>query len=197
MVQKLKSGRPLSFDRDQALEAAMRLFWEKGYDSVGLAELEARTGLNRSSLYNSFGDKQALFSAALARYLDAMGGPMLGALVDGAGGLDDVRAFLSRLAIHLDAHRGRGCFMVNTMADAGETNAPIDALADQYVDQYLAAVRAALARAAVSGEISKAEIEPLAHRLLAAVLAANLLARARQPRSRIQAVLEAALTPLA
>jgi AcrR family transcriptional regulator len=47
----------------------------QGYDGVGMAELEARTGLNRSSLYNSFGDKNHLFASALGRYTETLGSP--------------------------------------------------------------------------------------------------------------------------
>ena len=54
--------------RTEALEAAMSLFWEKGYEATGLAELLERMGIGRQSLYNTFGDKRSLFVLALSHY---------------------------------------------------------------------------------------------------------------------------------
>src|SRR5512141_666494 len=61
-------GRPRQFDPDQVLGQAMQLFWSKGYEATSLDDLLAETGLARQSLYNGFGDKHALFLAALRRY---------------------------------------------------------------------------------------------------------------------------------
>jgi TetR/AcrR family transcriptional repressor of nem operon len=79
----------------------MNLFWEKGYDSVGIAELETATGLNRSSLYNTFGSKDALFALALERYSQTLGASLLAGLVVGKAGLSDIKRFLDQLAAHL------------------------------------------------------------------------------------------------
>jgi AcrR family transcriptional regulator len=68
---KGKTGRPLSFDKDAALEAAMLLFWERGFEGTSMADLTQAMGLNPSSIYAAFGDKQALFSLAVKRYLDS------------------------------------------------------------------------------------------------------------------------------
>jgi AcrR family transcriptional regulator len=65
-----KTGRPISFDRDAALEAAMLLFWERGYEGTSMADLTQAMGLNPSSIYAAFGDKQALFSLAVKRYVE-------------------------------------------------------------------------------------------------------------------------------
>ncbi len=66
-----KTGRPISFDKDAALEAAMLLFWERGYEGTSMADLTQAMGLSPSSIYAAFGDKQALFSLAVKRYMDS------------------------------------------------------------------------------------------------------------------------------
>ena len=66
-----KTGRPISFDKGAALEAAMLLFWERGYEGTSMADLTQAMGLSPSSIYAAFGDKQALFSLAVKRYMDS------------------------------------------------------------------------------------------------------------------------------
>lgn len=65
-----RMGRPRAFHEDKALDAAMRVFWEKGYEGASLDDLTAAMGINRSSLYSSFGDKEQLFKRAIAHYAE-------------------------------------------------------------------------------------------------------------------------------
>jgi AcrR family transcriptional regulator len=65
-----KTGRPINFDKDAALEAAMLLFWERGYEGSSMADLKKAMGLNPSSIYAAFGDKRALFQLAVERYME-------------------------------------------------------------------------------------------------------------------------------
>ena len=64
-----RTGRPLSFDRDAALEAAMHVFWRHGFEATSVAELTKAMGITPPSLYAAYGDKQALFMATIERYL--------------------------------------------------------------------------------------------------------------------------------
>ena len=61
-------GRPRAFDPDQALERALEVFWRQGYEGASLADLTEAMGINRTSMYAAFGNKEDLFRAALARY---------------------------------------------------------------------------------------------------------------------------------
>jgi AcrR family transcriptional regulator len=64
------AGRPREFDRDEALERALDVFWRQGYEGTSLSDLTAAMGINRPSLYAAFGNKEALFRQALDRYSD-------------------------------------------------------------------------------------------------------------------------------
>jgi AcrR family transcriptional regulator len=66
-----KMGRPREFSEDAAVEAAMRIFWEKGYEGTSLDDLTTAMGINRSSLYLTFGDKESLFRRVISRYGEA------------------------------------------------------------------------------------------------------------------------------
>jgi AcrR family transcriptional regulator len=65
---KPRAGRPRSFDREQALDAAMHVFWRQGYEGASLTALTEAMDINRPSLYAAFGDKAGLFREAVARY---------------------------------------------------------------------------------------------------------------------------------
>ena len=65
-----KTGRPIGFDKEAALEAAMLLFWERGFEGTSMADLTQAMGLNPSSIYAAFGDKHALFQLAVKRYME-------------------------------------------------------------------------------------------------------------------------------
>ena len=68
------------FDREEVLDCAMRVFWERGYEATSIQDLVEATGLSRGSLYATFSDKKLLFLAVLARYAACVGSPMMAEL---------------------------------------------------------------------------------------------------------------------
>ncbi len=68
-----RPGRPLSFDREKALHAAMVLFWRSGYETTSVADLTEAMGITAPSLYTAFQDKETLFLECLQRYTDPAG----------------------------------------------------------------------------------------------------------------------------
>ncbi len=66
-------ARPKEFDREQALDRAMELFWSRGFEATSVGDLVSHLGVGRQSLYDTFGDKRALYLAALDRYRERFG----------------------------------------------------------------------------------------------------------------------------
>ncbi len=69
-IDNPKMGRPREFDPTAALDAAMRVFWEKGYEGATLRDLTDAMRINRSSMWAAFGNKEELFKQAFGRYID-------------------------------------------------------------------------------------------------------------------------------
>ncbi|MBV8454007.1 MAG: TetR/AcrR family transcriptional regulator [Deltaproteobacteria bacterium] len=102
------------FDRDAVLGRAMKLFWRRGYEATSLDDLVEAMGINRASLYATFGSKQKLFLAAFERYLCEIGAPIMAPLNDPdprRGIRLMLEAILSRC---VDLRYPRGCFQTNT-----------------------------------------------------------------------------------
>lgn len=139
-------GRSPSYDRNAVVRAARDVFWEHGFDSAPLPELERVTGLSRSSIYHAFGSKRGLFDAAVENYLDEVVRPRLEPLradTVAPAALEDYLDGLGRaLERPLPAPAASGCLLVNAAA------APIgrdDAIA-HVISGYRAELRAAFAR---------------------------------------------------
>ncbi len=197
--ERPRVGRPRAYDRDAALLAARDLFWEQGYERTSIADLEERTGLNRSSLYQEFGSKQKLFEASLECYADRIISGLLAGLRGGTGtglppgdsqpagpglaaetGLAAVAALFRRVAelCRCDAVVStRGCMMVNATAELAAHDAGVRAHATAYRDRLRADFGTALSRAAAFGEIAPDTVQSRAALLAAALMGAWLSAR--------------------
>lgn len=84
------------FDPDATLETVVRLFWRQGVSATGIQDVVTTTGLNRSSLYATFGGKQELYLAALHRYMEQRSQPMFRRLAEDGRGLPAISEFFSR-----------------------------------------------------------------------------------------------------
>jgi AcrR family transcriptional regulator len=111
-IASAKLGRPRAFSEESALAAAMRVFWEKGYEGASLSDLTEAMGINRPSLYATFGDKQALFLRAMEQYANGPAQYLRGALEERTAYA--VIDALLRGAVKLlaDPRNPRGCLSV-------------------------------------------------------------------------------------
>lgn len=110
-------GRPRSFDRDAALEEAMRLFWANGYEGTSISDLTERMGICAKSLYAAFGSKEQLYAEALQLYLATFDRVIWDGFATAATARDAVHAFLHNSAIGMTMPltlRPRGCMATLT-----------------------------------------------------------------------------------
>jgi AcrR family transcriptional regulator len=187
-------GRPREFDETAVLDTAVDVFWRSGYAHASIADISAATGLAPSSIYNAYGSKLDLFARALDRYLDLIIGQVLDPLENGTAGLADVDTFFQRLATSGGQTRPPGCLAANTIGEFRDAPPLIAERIARYRKLLLRALRAALTRAAASGEIPAEAVAPRAEALLSIVIASSLLTAAGAPKQDIRDLLRAAHT---
>ncbi len=188
-------ARPREFDVDAVLDRATDLFWSRGYEATSVQELVDTLGVNRASLYATFGDKAQLFEAVLRRYGERVNGALLETLGPPGAGAEAVRAWFKVLIEKATQPAGpRGCLMLNTLT--GCTTVP-----DALMDKVVAGVRATTDRLqeALSRDPALASRENV--RTLARFFAAEghglaVLARAGVRRQELEMAAEVALRVL-
>jgi AcrR family transcriptional regulator len=154
-----KMGRPRGFDENAALEAAMRVFWEKSYEGATLSDLTSAMGINRSSMYAAFGDKAALFRRAMERYRegpmryirDALEKPVLRDAV--ASLLHGTVLFLSQPG------HPRGCLSIQAALACGVDSEPIQQAMVEWRKAGEEALRKRFVKARRAGELPR-DISP-------------------------------------
>lgn len=134
-------GRPRKFDEDAVLDQLTTLFWEKGYEATSMADILDVSGLTKSSLYNTFGSKRALFRRILDRYIEIrMEGFAQMARENEAPNIASLHGFLDTVF-----EFGRaGCLAVNTTTELGTSDPVVTAVARVYRDRIREALRTVL-----------------------------------------------------
>jgi len=115
-TSNMSRGPDKQFDPHEALGKAMQLFWAKGYAATGLAELQARMGIGRKSLYDTFGNKRQLFIKALQLYSDSVARQIFSELNKEGSPLGNVRRLMRALQEQHSMPESMGCLLGVSMA---------------------------------------------------------------------------------
>jgi TetR/AcrR family transcriptional repressor of nem operon len=191
-------ARTKAFDPDAALQAAMELFWQRGYEATSMADLVEHLGIARASIYATFGGKRELYLRALDRYGQRTDPDIVAELSQPGPALPAVRAVVRRYADECIADvRRRGCLIVNTAVE----QAPHDHVAARRVESSWntleVALTSALARARAEGELAEGrDPRALARLLLTLMQGMRVLARGEPDPPRLRDAAEQALTLL-
>jgi AcrR family transcriptional regulator len=118
-------GRPRAFDIERALDRALLVFWERGYEGTSLSDLTKAIGINRPSLYAAFGNKEALFRKALDLYVEKTVAFVLDAINEPAARQFAERLLHSAADMVTDPHNPPGCLTVRGAVASGEKADPI------------------------------------------------------------------------
>ena len=142
------------FDRHNVLEKSLRLFWEKGYHGTSLQDLVDTTGLNRSSLYNSFEDKFNLYLESLKFYREQRAQFAQNTLIKNKSALEVIRNLLeSALPSKKGSKDPQGCFLVNCTAELSPATRQVRSLLVDNKDQMIALLSNLVKQAQDEGDI--------------------------------------------
>ena len=180
--------RRRQFDPLEALQQAMELFWEKGYEATSVQDLLDGMGINRFSLYDTFQGKRELFEAALSRYLEEQVEPQVREMREGPEGYGSIRRYFDRLVARAAGPAGWwGCLMVNTAVELAPRDRNAAKRLREFMDVIEDAFYRALARARKAGEIKSVVPASILARFLAGtVLSLQVMARSRTPMKDLQ-----------
>lgn len=191
-------ARTKEFDERQALLAAMLVFWEKGYEGTSIQDLERATGLRRTSIYNAFGNKRALFERVLACYKESIMASLFAAM-DGA---PDIREGIARLLdaaldVNYDDEYPGGCLVVLSVVESGQHDAASRASLEQSMQELRQGLQNRIARAKKRGELPDHLDAGATATTIATVMAGMMvLGKAHFPRSTLKKTVNSVLSLL-
>jgi TetR/AcrR family transcriptional repressor of nem operon len=191
-------ARTKAFDPASALHEAMLLFWSQGYESTSVQDLVEALGIGRGSLYDTFGDKHALFLAALDRYSEQTFATLLPPLQSEGSARDALHQVFERvLDLATAPSHPPGCLMTNTLAELGLRDTDVAQRLLSNYRQLEDAIVGVLRRGQERGEISSRHAAPaLARFLLTTMQGLRVLAKARPDRALLEEAVAVALTAL-
>ena len=170
--------RAKAFDEDTALDAALGVFWARGYEAASTADLVAAMGIGRQSLYDTFGDKHRLYLRALGRYQER-GASSVTAALAGPDPLVAVVGLVRHLARVPACDRHKGCMLVYAAAERGPADPAVAGLVQDHLAFLHRTVRAALAAAQAAGRIPPGrDLDARARLAVVAMHGAAVLAKA-------------------
>ncbi|MFC6883994.1 MULTISPECIES: TetR/AcrR family transcriptional regulator [Actinomadura] len=192
-------ARTKEFDPDAALQRALELFWERGYEATSMADLVERLGVARASLYATYGGKHDLYLKALERYLRATDPAVIEALSQPGPALPAVRALVATYAERsADDARRRGCMVVNAAVELAARDPEAARLVESSWTTLEAALTSALVRARAQGELpSGRDPRTLARLLLVLFQGMRVMSRTPGGSERLRDAADEALTLLA
>lgn len=186
-------ARPREFDRDLALDGAIAVFREQGFEGASTGDLTRAMQIGRQSLYDTFGDKWQLYLEALKRYTAQETEAHLAALRTGPGAIDGLEIFLARVR----AKAGEPCLSVGAICEFGRRKPEVMAI-QQGANRMLRTALAARVREAKAEGDAGETVDPgeAADFLLALVNAIRLAARGTAGAVQLQSLAELALRAL-
>ncbi|MEN8205195.1 MAG: TetR/AcrR family transcriptional regulator [Pseudomonadota bacterium] len=149
-------ARTKQFDERQALVSAMLVFWEKGYEGTSINDLEQAMGLKRTSIYNTFGNKSAIFEQVMSCYKESVMAALFVELDSAPDIREGVRRMLNgALDIHFDEDNPGGCLVVLSIVESGQHDEQSQASMQHTIQELKSALQQRLSKAKRNGELSK------------------------------------------
>ncbi|MGH1428008.1 MAG: TetR/AcrR family transcriptional regulator [Arenicella sp.] len=172
--------RPLEHNREDVINAAMQVFWDKGYSATSMTDLKAATGLNPGSLYSSYQSKESLFLATLEFYCEKSIENLKNTLMHDTQYIRNIYQFFENFEENYmpDGDVSKGCFFVNTLIEMSPHNPKVKDLLATYTERYQNTFVLALEKAKELKEINaKEDVALIAQQLMLTIWGLRVMHR--------------------
>lgn len=173
-------ARPREFDEKKALNDALDLFWEKGYEATTVADLAKRMGINRPSLYAAFGDKRGLFESALNVYQQRFLDKLQDVLKKNGSGYQGIEAVFAQFVESAKNRTAqRGCFFINSITELAAHDEYVATRGREFQEKISRLFEDALTYGMRTGEIPfHSDVSSISHFLTIALVGLNVVIKA-------------------
>lgn len=187
--------RTKEFDPDAVLQAALELFWQRGYAATSMSDLVEHLGIGRASIYATFGNKHDLYLKALDRYMESQNPTPVELLSQPGPALPAVRALIRQYADEaVRDERQWGCLVVNTATELVPGDGPAARRVQASWGAIETAVESALSRARAQGELAAdTDVRGLARFVLVVLQGLKVVGKGAPDAARLRDAAEQAI----
>ena len=190
-------ARPKEFDRDEVLHVALAVFHRQGYEATSMQDLVDEMGIGRGSMYETFGNKRALFEAALARYADMMASGILTRLDSADNPVNAIARHLREMTATTAAAPSTGCFLGNTCVELAPHDPDIANMCRRSMARLEKGFRCALQRAQDNGQLPPDKSpQKLARFLVGVIQGLAVLGKGNAPRATLRDMAEVSIAAM-
>ncbi|MEJ8302816.1 TetR/AcrR family transcriptional regulator [Saccharibacillus sacchari] len=189
-------ARSKEFDEAAVLEKAMLLFLDQGYEKTSMQDLVEHMGIHRRSLYDTFGDKHALFMRSLRLYKSKVDDRLGQAALNAPSALEGIR-LVFRAMTDRAPEEPKGCLLVNTAVELGPRDEEAERLTDESFCKLEELLKLLIQRGQANGEIvNELDSQATAESLHTTLLGIRVLARTSAPKEKLLRIASVALSSL-
>lgn len=187
-----------NFDVEQALNRAMQTFWARGYEATSIQDLVNATGVNRASLYATYGDKREIFLASLKKYDSSVRRKMLSELSNADRPREAIEAVFDKfISQSSNANANWGCLITNTALELAAHDAEIARFVNAAQDDMARFFEGMIERGKIAGQIdAQVDAGQLARMILAILLGLLVMLRSRPDANYLNEIKSSALSLL-
>ncbi|MGG1661037.1 TetR/AcrR family transcriptional regulator [Brevibacillus sp. NRS-1366] len=191
--------RPREFQEDKALEKAMQVFWEKGYEGTSMSDLTSRMEIQKPSIYAAFGEKRELFERALRKYIQEHASFVRGRLQSTSSAKDAIRILFEEIVSQAyDDNLSRGCFCINTMVELAPHDPRFEVLTREH-QLYLSVIfQEAIERGKKAGEFQpEINAKAIANTMVVSLIGLTVMMKSRPDKMFVNQTVATILSLLA
>ncbi len=191
-------ARPKSFDQQEVLDKALNLFWEKGYNATSIQDLVDHLGINRASIYDTWGDKRGLYLETLKSYRKKSSNSFLDRLRSNLSSKEILRGFLNDVINEaVEDTCNKGCFLSNSASELANSDSTIFEIFSSNNENMEAVLSELVKDGQEAGEISTDHSpDAIARFMLSNAMGVRIMAKGRKSEKALKDIVNVALSIL-